>query len=134
MEKMNEINSYKREGEHKRQYARLKKHFITHFQIRDDKDKGGNSNLWEAVILEDLGAGGALFNYNKIVDIGAVINLKIKFPTSAKPICCVGRIIRIQQEPGACIHHIATTFTEIDEQAKEQIQKTAERLLLRKSR
>ena len=112
-------------GSERRAYKRIRKHFIAKFQSRlHDAQK--TSADWNMVTICDLGAGGTLFNYNKRLEIGLLLNLEIKFPPSEKPVRSVVKILRIEEPSKASILHIATVFVEIDKEQKEIINKAAE--------
>ena len=113
-------------GPAKRAYKRIKRHFMAKLQSRLPDAEGKTSVNWDMVSICDLGAGGTLFNYDKRLEIGSLLNLEIKFPPSEKPIRSVVKILRVEEPFKASILHIATVFVEIDKEQKEIINKAAE--------
>ena len=113
-------------GSERRAYKRIRKHFIAKFRSRPRDAQEKTSADWNMVTIYDLGAGGTLFNYNKRLEIGSLLNLEIKFPISETPIRGVVKIIRIEEPSKAFILHIAAVFVEIDKEQKEIINKAAE--------
>ena len=113
-------------GPERRVYKRIRKHFMAKFQFRLPGAEGRTSTNWEMVTIYNLGAGGALFNYDKRLEIGSLLNLEVKFPPSEKPIRSVVKILRIEEPSKASILHIATVFVEIDKGQKEIINEAAE--------
>ena len=122
-------------GPERRKYKRIKGHFIAKFQIKPRKSgdvpSGGG---WVMVTLENLSAGGILFNYDKKIKVGTIVSLSITFPLLATPINCLGKIIRIEELAYSPVFHIAAIFIKIDKREKETIRKAAERTSPKKSR
>ena len=122
-------------GPERRKYKRIKVHFIAKFRIKPrksgDMPSGGG---WVMVTLENLSAGGILFNYDKKIKVGTVVSLSITFPTLATPINCLGKIIRIEELAYSSVFHIAAIFIKIDKREKEVIRKAAERQPLKRNR
>lgn len=85
------------------------------------------------VTLENLSAGGALFNYYKEIEIDTLLNLQINFPPSKTAISCVAKVIRIEKPPRIIVVRIAAVFTKIGNQEKEMINEFAERFYIRKA-
>ena len=94
-------------GPERRQYKRIRKHFIANF-----KEK--NLSAWDMVTMRNLGAGGALFNYDRKLRLNTLLDLKIIFPASRNPINCSGRIIRIEEPESLPVYGIAVSFEEIE--------------------
>jgi hypothetical protein len=113
-------------GPERRVYKRIRKHFIAKFQSRPRDAQERTSANWDMVTIYNLGAGGALFNYNRRLEIGSLLNLEVKFPQSETPIRGIVKIIRVEEPSKALILHIAATFIEIDKKQKETINKAAE--------
>ena len=118
----------------KRKYKRIDRPFMVKFRIRPDEVIEKGSSDWDIVAVGDLGSGGVLFNYNKNLGIGVLIDLKIGFSVTKPPINCVGKIIRIEELPSLSMFRVATKFTEIGEQEKEMINTTVEEVLDRRIR
>ena len=118
----------------KRKYKRIDRPFMVKFRIRPDEVIEKGSSDWDIVAVGDLGSGGVLFNYNKNLGIGALIDLKIDVSKPTPTINCVGKIIRIEELPSPSMFRVATKFTEIGEQEKEMINTTVEEVLDRRIR
>ncbi len=88
-----------------------------------------SSAEWDMVALKDLSAGGAFFYYSKYVELGSLLDLKIDVSTAMPTVKCAGKVTRIEQSLAHSLIRIATVFTEIDEQEKEMINTTLERIL-----
>jgi hypothetical protein len=89
---------------------------------------------WDWVVLKDLSAGGALCSYNKHLEIGTLLDLKIEVSTSTPTINCVGRVTRIEQSQPPSTLHFAIEFEDIDEQEKKLINKIAEEIIEQKAK
>ncbi len=108
------------DGKEKRKHKRTgKPHYMVRLRIKRHEGLRTSSAGWDWVVLKDLSAGGALFNYNKHLEIGTLLDLKIDVSTSAPTINCVGRVTRIEQSQPHSIFRIATEFTGIDEHEKK---------------
>ena len=122
-------NLYK--GKERRQYKRIRKNFLAKFQIMPEA-KQKTTGLWNMVTLQNLGAGGALFNYSEPIAVESVLSLKINFPRSVKPVDCIGRVCRIEEPSHSLISRIAVIFTKINEKDKNVINRTAEEVYAKK--
>ena len=111
------------EGAEKRKYKRIEKPYVVRFQIKQYKGLEISTAEWDMVALKDLSTGGVLFNYNKNLGIGTVLDLKIGFSTSAPPLECAGIVTRVKEQQYTSIFGIAVAFTEIGAQEKEMINK-----------
>lgn len=111
-------------GKERREYKRIKKHFIAKFRVEHKGEP--TSGSWEMVTVENLGAGGVLFNYDKKIEVGSLLDLKINFPGLKDPIECEGKVVRIEEMPHPCLFRIATVFIKLDEGQRGIINKVAE--------
>ncbi len=117
------------EGAEKRKYKRIEKPYMVRFQIKQYKGLEISTAEWDMVALKDLSTGGVLFNYNKNLGIGTVLDLKIGFSTSTPPLECAGIVIRVKEQQYTSIFGIAVAFTEIGAQEKEMINKATVEIL-----
>ncbi len=111
---------------YKRKYKKIEKEYMARFAIRADEAQEMESNDWDSVILKNVSAGGALFFYNKDLEIGTLLYLKIYVPKAILIINCVGKIIRIDKPKPTSMFGIAIKFTEIGEKEEELINKSVE--------
>ncbi len=121
------------EGAEKRKYKRIEKPYVVRFQIKQYKGLEISTAEWDMVALKDLSTGGVLFNYNKNLGIGTVLDLKIGFSTSAPSLECAGIVIRVKEQQYTSIFGIAVAFTEIGAQEKEMINKATVEILGQKN-
>jgi hypothetical protein len=112
----------------KRKHKRIEKPFIVKLYAIPDGANDRISPDWDMVVAKDLGAGGVFFYSSRNLEIDTLLGLRIGFSTATPPIECVGKVVRIIEQPDTSIFGIATTFTKIDEQEKELINRTAEEL------
>jgi hypothetical protein len=96
------------------------------------KSKGASyPSGWDIVTTYDLGAGGMLFNYDKPVEMGTRIKLKVVFPFKDAPIECVGKVVRSEKIENnkyynyLSIYRVAVQFESISEPNKDLIDKVA---------
>ncbi|NQT23226.1 MAG: PilZ domain-containing protein [Candidatus Omnitrophica bacterium] len=124
-----------RQRPERRKHRRLKRHFIVKFRIKSQtkphKDKDEASAKWEMVTLQDLSAGGALFNYNEKIDVGTFIDFMIEFPLGEGDIQCVARVLRCNPIPARPLFGIAVIFAEISEEEAERINLFVEEIHLK---
>jgi hypothetical protein len=113
----------------RRKYKRIEKPFMARLRIKQYEGLEISSAEWDVVVLRDLSAGGALFNYNKNLGIDSLLDLKIDISASTPTIKCVGRVTRIEQSQPHYTLRIATEFTGIEEKEKEMIDMTVEDVL-----
>ncbi|HEC64389.1 MAG TPA: PilZ domain-containing protein [bacterium] len=113
----------------RRKYKRTEKPYIARLRIKQYKGLERSSAEWDMVALKDLSAGGVLFNYNKNLGIGALLDLKIDVSTATPTIKCAGKVTRIEQSQPHYTLRIATEFTGIEEKGKEMINTAVEEIL-----
>ncbi len=111
-----------------RKYKRIEKPYITRFRIKPHGNQDVVSKDWYMVAVNDLGAGGISFNFDRTLKTGTTLDLKIGFSRSIPSLECRGVVTRVKTHPNTHIFGIATAFTEIDEHRKEMINKTAEEI------
>ena len=113
----------------RRKYKRIAKPYMARLQIKQYEGLETSSAKWDVVVLNDLSAGGAFFSYEKYLELRSPLDLKINVSTVTPTINCAGKVTRIEQSQPHSMLHIATEFTEIDEQEKEMINTTVEKAL-----
>ena len=107
---------------------------MVRLRIKHHEEQKTSSAGWDWVVLKDLSAGGALCSYNKHLEIGTLLDLKIEVSTSAPAINCVGRVTRIEQSQPPSALHFAMEFEDIGKQEKELISKIAEEVIGQKAK
>jgi len=108
-------------GKERRKYKRVKKPFIIGFQIKEHKGRKKAFEGWDMVAVLDIGAGGALFYYNKKVEVGSLLDLKVNFSPEEDPISCVGEVIRVEDLRAPYLFLVALIFSEITKKDRERI-------------
>ncbi len=115
-------------GQERRKYRRIEKPYMARFRIKQYEGLEMSSTTWYKVPLRDISAGGLAFNYTKNLGLNSLLDLKIDISTSAPTINCVGKIIRVEDPQPHSMCRIATEFTEIEDQEKEMISTTIEKV------
>ncbi len=113
-------------GQERREYKRIEKPYMAGVRVKQHEGHEKGSAGWDSVFLMNLSAGGALFFYNKDLEIGTLLYLKIYVPKAILIINCVGEIIRIDKPKSTSMFGIAIKFTEIGEKEEELINKSVE--------
>ncbi len=108
----------------RRKYKRIEKPYMARLKVKQYEGLEISTSEWGIVALKDLSAGSVLFNYNKNLEIGSLLDLKIDVSIATPTIKCAGRVTRIEHTQPHSILRIATEFTEISEQEKEMINTT----------
>ncbi len=116
-------------SQEKREYERIEKPYRAKFKIRSDEAQEMESDVWNSVTLHNLSAGSAVFFYNKDLEIGTLLDLKIDVSKSTPTINCVGKIIRIDKPQPTSMFCIAVFFIDIGKQEKKLINKAIEEIL-----
>ncbi len=109
----------------KRKYRRMEKQYIVRFRIKPDKVHDMVPTDWDMVAVNDLGAGGIFFYLRRNLEIGTALDLKLSLTTSIPPVECRGVVKRVNEHPAFPVFGTATAFTEIDNDIKEMINRTA---------
>ncbi len=116
------------DGQERRKYRRIERRYITRFRIKPDKIQKIAPSNWDLIAVKNLSAGGILFAYTTNLGINSNLDLKIDISESIPPINCVGKIIRVEEPQPHSMCLIATEFTEIEDQEKEMISTTIEKV------
>ncbi len=107
----------------KRKYKRIEIPYMTRFRIKQHETQDIVSNDWDAVCLNNLGAGGIFFYTKRSLEIGTILDLRICFSTYITSTKCVGRVVRKKRHLDTFIFGIGIKFTEIDEHIREMLSK-----------
>ena len=110
----------------RREHKRIDKNYIVSFQIRPNEKQEQVFIGWDMVTAVNLGAGGILLNYDRKIEPGSILDLKINFPGSHEPIECVGEVNRVEKAKKSSRVRIAAKFVEIGAKDKEHIVQAAE--------
>ncbi|MDP8258359.1 MAG: PilZ domain-containing protein [Candidatus Aadella gelida] len=114
------------EGAERRKYKRITRPFVARFRILTEDGDGGLFPGWDIVNVQDLSAGGILFNYDDRIAEDSKLEFKLNIPTIDKPVGCVGKVVCAIKEPNSSRVRIASVFTEIDFVTKDEINRFAE--------
>ncbi len=122
-------------GIKKRKYKRTgKPYYMVRLRIKHHEGLRTSSAGWDWVVLKDLSIGGVLFSYNKNLEVGTLLDLKIDVSAFTPAIHCVGRVTRIEKSQLHSTLQVAIEFEDIDEQEKELINKIAEEIIEQKAK
>jgi len=110
----------------RRESIRVENSFVLELRIKADEDRKASHDDWNTVYARNLSTGGVSLYYIKELEIGSILELKIHIPKSTSSISCIGKVIRSEKNPKSPLNEIAISFTEIDEQKKEMINKIIE--------
>ena len=108
-------------GPERREHKRIYKNYIVRFQIRPNDKQEKVFVGWDMVTAVNLGAGGILLNYDRKIEPGSLLDLKINFPGTPDPIECTGRVRRVEKSKRSSKTRIATEFVDIDENTRKHI-------------
>ena len=126
-----------------RKYKRMETPYMARFRVKQYEDQEMSFPDWDIVAVENLSAGGMLFNYSKNLERDLLLDFKIDISKSIPTINCIGKIIRIEEfqylltqdvQPLNSMFRIATEFTEIDKQERDMINITAEETLRKEAK
>ncbi len=110
----------------KRKSIRAEKPFVLELRIKADENREKAYDDWNTVYARNLSAGGVSLYYIMELEVGSIVELKIHIPKSTSSINCIGKVMRSGKNPKSPLNEIAISFTEIDEQKKEMINKILE--------
>jgi len=123
---INERRKNDRRNVERRKSTRIIKSFMIRFRGTEPHAPSNAPLTWNLVTVENLSADGVLFKFNKVVELNALVDIKLDFPGIEQPIQCVGRVHRIEKVENTQLSLITVIFTSISQHDKELIQKTAE--------
>ncbi len=142
-ESVEEKRKYERIELAKRKYKKIVTPYIARFRVKQYEDHEMSSPDWDIVAVKNLSAGGMLLKHSKNLGLGTLLDLRIDLFKSIPTINCVGKVTRIEQPQPLLIQEgesqnfmflIAAKFTEIDEQEKELINTTVEKILRKEAK
>ncbi|MFH1791094.1 MAG: PilZ domain-containing protein [Candidatus Omnitrophota bacterium] len=109
-------------GRDRREFRRIRRNFIVRFRMHAPGAGGKRGKgAWSMAILGDLSVGGAMFKYSRKIDVGSHVDFQIKSPVARPPITCVGKVIRVEDDPFAPIFRVALIFSRMRDSEKEKI-------------
>jgi hypothetical protein len=120
--------------QNRRRYKRITKCFMSWIKFIWSKLKSKDASYpsgWDMVTTCDLGAGGIMFNYDRPVEAGTKIKLRVIFPFKEEPIDCVGTVLRSEKVESRKyydyfnIYRIAAEFEKIRKADKGLIDRVA---------
>jgi hypothetical protein len=121
----------------RRKYKRITRCFMSWIKFIWSRLKSKGASYpsgWDIVTTYDLGAGGMLFNYDKPVDSGTKIKLRVIFPFKEAPIDCVGKVLRCEKVENykyhayVSIYRVGVQFEKISTPNKDLIDKVANQM------
>ncbi len=118
----------------KREHKRIEKPYMARLRIKQYEGLEISSAEWDMVLLKDLSAGGALFDYSKYLGFGSLLDLKIDISKYTPTINCVGEIIRSDKLQHISVFCNAIKFIDIGEHEKEAINTAVEKALVQDNR
>lgn len=113
-------------GAERRKFKRIRKPFIVQFHIRPHVTDKRSSKNWDMVAVLDLGAGGALFYYNKKIEVDSTLDMKVNVSLYKDPVVCTGKVIRVIELGYSYMFLVAVVFSDIDKKESEMINRIAE--------
>ena len=119
-------------GPERRRHKRIKKSFIAKFKFRPLPGQSIDSE-WNMVTIRNISAGGILFNFNRKINLGSILEFEINFPASKAPIKCAGRVLRVETPKTMSLFHVATIFVKINDKDKDLINKAADNFFSNKA-
>jgi hypothetical protein len=114
-------------GQEREKHDRIEKQYMTRFKIKSDVQDAGSDD-WDTVVLKNVSAGGAMFSYNKNLENGKLLDLKI-YVKSTLTINCVGEITRIDKPQPNAMFCFVIRFIDIGERESELINKAVEEIV-----
>ncbi len=124
-----ERRKYKRIELTKRKNKKIVSPYIARFRVKQYEGQEMSSPDWDIVAVKNLSAGGMVYDYNKNLELDSLLYLKIDLFKSIPVINCIGRVVRSEKHLANSRFRIAAEFIEIDEQEKEMINTTVEKVL-----
>ena len=115
------------QGPERRRYKRIKKQYTVSFSESGQDAKP----LWDMVVVRNISAGGVLFNFDRKIEKGSMLNFKINMAYGKKPIQCQGEVIRVKDLGGGATYEIAVNYTDIDPKQSQFIDESAEKFYVK---
>jgi hypothetical protein len=85
------------------------------------------------VAVIDIGAGGILFYYNRSIEVGTALDLKVNYSAEKDPVICEGKVIRVLPVPGGEFSLVAVVFEDIDEKERKSLDEVIELVAVNKA-
>ena len=136
------MNNYLEKRKYKRielggkKYKEIVTPYIARFRNKQWDFENSLPLEWTIVAVKNLSAGGIMFDYykkcryyDKELEFGTLLELKIDFIKSKPSISCIGRVVRIEDAHANAMFRIATEFAEINNLDREIINATVEAIL-----
>ncbi len=105
-------------GPERRRAERLRKQFT----IRMRKISGNVAGDWDLILLRDISKSSLSFNYNRTLQEGDLLDLKISIGAAVEPIICRGEIARLVSTGPTQAHEVAVVFVDISQADVKKIE------------
>ncbi len=110
------------DGSERRSAERIHKPFA----VRMRKISGKMSGDWDLVLLRDISKSSLSFNYNRTLQEGDLLELKISIGDRAEPITCRGEVARLVSSGLTEAHAVAVVFVDISLEDTKRIESAIE--------
>ncbi len=114
-------------GPERRRCKRIRKQFLARLRILE-KDADDH---WNIVFIQNIGAGGLLFYYDKKLNEGVRLDFKINFSMMKEPIDCSGEVVRVRKED-SLVYEVGVFFRKINPSEAAFIGRAAEEFYSKK--
>ncbi|MBF0493518.1 MAG: PilZ domain-containing protein [Candidatus Omnitrophica bacterium] len=108
-------------GQERRKYQRVKKPVMVKFRMNPKHPDTQPSSTWDMVAVLDIGAGGLLFYYNKPVEVGTILDIKIDLADGSSDTTYFGKVIRAEKVIVPHMFLVAVNFSDLDAKARDKI-------------
>ncbi len=94
-------------GSERRRHSRMAKPFTARMHHLTAKP----APYWDIVTLQDISAGGMRFRYENTIEAGTVLDFKINFPMTDRPIEAMGKVVRTRPLGSSSFSDVSVCFT-----------------------
>ena len=102
----------------RRKYIRVKSNFNIKIDIDAKKIRNFFSNVGKSI---DISRSGVLFRYNKLVELGTIINLTFLMPNSFDFFEGKAKVVRTEINPDNKTYDIGIVFIDLNEDDKDTL-------------
>jgi len=113
------------EGPDNRAYIRLDSKVAVHFKVLKKEELPFKKEMEpeQVYFTKNISAGGILFVSGESATAGSNIDLRVDLPDDNKPIECLGRVVRVEEDYNGHSYNVAVCFLDITSAQRARLDK-----------
>ena len=121
-------NDRRKQGDRRKNERRMSKRIYKKITTRFRFLNENNSEKWDIIFIENIGVGGVLFKFDRPLEVGTMIELKVSFPGDLESISCQAKISRVEKVGVSRVNEVVANFVGLSSKNAEHINQFSEKI------